>query len=296
MNHEFVKSFKNTFMSKSVAKNILYILVFAFLLLVCASYVYILVWGFLAGLKDPVAAVKSPFAWSWDMHFENYINVFTMISQNSGNIGFAQMLFNSLFFSLLGPFISLTLTSMIAYVTCKFKFPGSNIFYPIVMITITLPLYGTGGSAYKLYYNLGFIDSYSYIITSTSGLGVNYLYFFAVFKGLSWSYAEAAYIDGANDYTVYFKVMFPLIFNLYGALFLLSWLSAWNDYSSVLIYLPKLPTLAGGIYLFSLTAVREAQMNLLYAAYILSAIPPIVLFGMFNKVMMSNISLGGIKE
>ena len=90
--------------------------------------------------------------------------------------------------------------------------------------------------------------------------------------------------------------MFPLIFNLYGALFLLSWLSAWNDYSSVLIYLPKLPTLAGGIYLFSLTAVREAQMNLLYAAYILSAIPPIVLFGMFNKVMMSNISLGGIKE
>ena len=297
MLRETAKDFKNSFCSKNIPKDIIYAVAFVFILAVGLSYVYVLVWAFLAGMKTPVDAVRNPFGLPEVWQFKNYADVFTMMNrQGADGLGFPHMLFNSLYFSLLGPFISLTLTAMIAYATCKFSFPGSNIFYPLVMVVITLPLYGTTGSAYKLYYKLGMVNSYSYIFLSTSGLGVNYLYFYAVFKSLSWSYAEAAYIDGANDFTVFFKVVFPLVKNLYGALFLLAWIGSWNDYSSVLLYLPKLPTLAGGIYLFGLTAEREAQMNILYAAYFLAAIPPLVLFGFFSKVMMSNISLGGIKE
>ena len=293
----FIKDFKSSFLGKNIARNIVNAIMFILLLAVGVSYVFVLVWLFLAGLKSPLEAVQSPMSFTWPLDFKNFADVFTMLGrQGSANLGFMHMLFNSLYFSLLGPFISLTLTAMLAYVTSRFKFPGSNIFYPLVMIMITLPLYGTTGGAYKFYKQLGMVDSYSYILVNTSGLGVNYLYFYAVFKNLSWSYAEAAYLDGANDYTVYFRIMFPLVLNLYGALFLLAWISSWNDYSGVLLYLQKLPTLAGGIYLFSLTAIREAQMNILYAAYFLSVIPPLVLFCFFNRVMMTNLSFGGIKE
>ena len=103
-------------------------------------------------------------------------------------------------------------------------------------------------------------------------------------------------MDGANDFDIYFRIMFPQVINLFGALFLITWVGDWNNYSSALIYLSKLPTLAGGIYTFELNMIQHARRDILYAAYMITAVPPLILFICFNKVLTSNISIGGIKE
>lgn len=258
------------------------------------SYLFILIWAVIAGLNTHVGINLHPFSFPETLNWSNYIEVFSLLEVNG--VGFLGMLGNSLYFSVFGSFIGCMVTAMIAYVTCKYKFPGSKIFYPLVVIMMSLPIYGTGGSMYKLLYNLGWINSPFQILLATSGLGVNYLYFYAAFSSVSNTYSEAAQIDGAGDYTIFFKVVLPQVMPLFGALFVIAWVADWNNYSSVLLYLPKMPTLAGGIYMFESEIERTMRSDILYAAYVVASIPPLLLFVFCNKALTSNVSIGGIKE
>ena len=283
-----------SYLNKPIGEGTLHLIVYAVFTVFALSYLYIFFWGVTSGFKTQTEIAVYPFDLPTEWHFRNYIDVFSHLEVSG--FGFFGMLGNSLYFSLLGSFCLCMISSMLAYVTNKFRFPGSRLFMPILLFTMMFPIYGSGGSMYELLLKLGFVNSRLQILLSFNGMNVYYIYFHATYSNLSWSYAEAAYIDGANDFTVYFRVMFPQIINLFGALYLITWVGDWNNYSSALIYLTKLPTLAGGIYMFELNMVQHARRDLLYAAYMITAIPPLLLFIFFNKVLTSNISIGGIKE
>ena len=148
---------------------------------------------------------------------------------------------------------------------------------------------------YKLIYNLGLVDSYAHLILAVSGMTANFLYYRAVFQNMSNSYIEAAMIDGAGDFKIWFKVMMPMAKPIFGALFLIGWLGDWNNYSSALIYLPNIPTLPVGIYQFNTEMIYQARLDVLFAACTLTALPAVILFLIFNKTITTNVSLGGIK-
>ena len=126
--------------------------------------------------------------------------------------------------------------------------------------------------------------------------GVNILYFLAGLQSISTDLYEAASIDGANKWQIYFKIMFPQAAAMFGSLFLMLWIADWNNYSTALIYLSKLPTLAVGIYKFQLQMTYSSRMDILYAACTISLLPPLIIFIFFNNALMSNVSIGGIKE
>lgn len=206
------------------------------------------------------------------------------------------MVCNSVYWSVVGSFINIMCTSMLAYVCSKYKFPGPQTILDVFDVHDDDADLRDGGATYKLFLRLGFVNSYSRILQYTGGMGVNFLYFTAYYASLSDSYAEAAQIDGANDWQIYFRVVFPQTAVLFGSLFLIAWEAAWNDYSTALIYMPKIPTLAVGIYMFELEMQYHIRMDILYAAYFLAAIPPLVIFSFFNNALTTNVSLGGIKE
>ena len=160
----------------------------------------------------------------------------------------------------------------------------------------TLPIFGSGSATYKLLYNLGFLNSRLMILTSLGGFSMNFLYMYAFFRGVSDTYAEAAEIDGANDWQIFFKVMLPQSMAMAGSLFIILWMAEWNSYGTALIYLNKMPTLAVGIYLFQTHMMYKSSMNILYAACFISLLPPLLIFITCNGMLMSNVSLGGIKE
>ena len=278
----------------TLGNKVLNAFVVVFFTILAASYVYIFYFCFTSGLKTHDEITLNPFGLPEKPNFANYLEVISLLKV--GKVGFLGMVFNSLYFSIVGYFLTIMLTCMLAYVTNKYKFPGSKLFFLVVTFTTILPIYGNGGSSYRLMHQLGFINSPMYIFMYCGGVNSYYLYFFAAFSSLSWDYAEAAQIDGANEFTIFFKVMFPQVINLFGALFLIGWVADWNNYGTPLIYLPKMPTLAAGIYLFELDIIRTPRMDVLYAAYFISAIPALILFILFNKTLTSNISLGGIKE
>ncbi len=278
---------------KSPAEAAVYGVVSLLFLAIALSYIYILFWAVMSGAKTHDEIIMNPFSlpavWNWN----HYIEVVSQLEVNGH--GFLEMLFNSCYFSVIGSLIQQFVTMTFAYCCTKYKFKGSEIPYTIILIMMTLPIYGAGGATYKLYRNLGLIDTYVHVLCSAGGMSAQFLYYRAFFKNLSWTYAEAAMMDGAGPFSIYFKVMFPQGKPIFGALFLTVWLASWNSYESTLLYLPNLPTLPVGIFQFNTEMLYRARLDILFAACVFVSIPAILLFAIFNKTITTNVSVGGIK-
>lgn len=284
-----IKSFRR----KSPAEIALHCFVSLIFLIVALSYLYILVWAVLAAVRTHNEIVMKPFGLPETWHWEHFFEVFTKLETNGVN--FWGMFGNSVWFSVIGTFLQIFVTINFAYCCSKYEFRGNKLPYIIILIMITLPLYGNGGAVYKLYHNFGLIDSYWQVLVSTTGFNINFLYFTAYFKNLSWTYAEAAMMDGANAFDIYYRIMFPQAKPIFTALFITQWTTAWNNYSSGLIYYPKLPTLPVGIYQFNTEMIYKARLDILFGACVFVSIPAIILFIIFNKSITTSVSIGGIK-
>ncbi len=279
---------------KSTSEKIIYAFVFVLFALFALSYLGIFYLGILNSLKINDEVAMDFFSFPAVAQWENYIEVFT--SFEVADTTFLGMTFNSIYFSVIPSAFGILFCAMLSYVTTKYKFFGAKAYYYLSFVVMLLPIYSSGGAMYKLIFNMGLTNNYLFVITSFGGLGATYMFFAAFYKNVSWSYAEAAFIDGANDWQVFFKVMLPQSMTMIGALFLLAWMGAWNSYDAQLLYLPELPTLAVGIYQYELEMIYDSEIDLLFTACMVSSIPTLIAFICFNNIMMSNLSLGGIKE
>lgn len=278
---------------KSLGERLLYIFVSVLFMGLALSYIYILVWTFISGNKTHLEIVMDPFGLPKKWHWEHFIETFQRLEVNGTKFG--GMLFNSIWFSVVGTFLTHLCSITFAYCIAKYTFPGSRFIYPFMLIVFTLPLFGSGGAQYTLYHKLGLIDSYVQALLSYSATNVFTLYYMAYCKNISNTYAEAARMDGAHDFHIFFKVILPICKPIFGALFLQQWITVWNSYETALVYLPKLPTLPVGIYQFNQEMIYQLRLDILFAACFLVVMPALILFIVFNKTITTNVSLGGIK-
>jgi ABC-type glycerol-3-phosphate transport system permease component len=116
---------------------------------------------------------------------------------------------------------------------------------------------------------------------------------YGAFKGISNSYAESAEIDGAGEYTIFFKIILPQILPIVLALGVENFVARWNDYTTSQINLPSYPTIAYGMFLFQSDITTEKTVY--FASLILASIPGVALYGIFQNFIIKNVSVGGIK-
>ena len=136
-------------------------------------------------------------------------------------------------------------------------------------------------------------------------LGVYFLVFYAVFKAMPKGYYEAARIDGANDLQVMVKVAMPLAKLTFLSIFLILFIEYWNDYLIPNLYLPDYKTLSLALYHQSqsqeldiipgLEHIDLSQVTYIMASVLCVTVPVIVIFSVFSKRLMGNMSIGGIK-
>lgn len=245
---------------------------------------------------DGAISLDARGTWSQNLQFINFIKAFESFKDEYGNT-FLSMTFNSLWFSIGSEVIVLFFQSAAAYVICKYNFKGKAFLYNLVIVRMMIPIVGTLPSAYKAYKMIGLIDSPLILLTATDVLGgANFLIVYAFYKGISWDYAEAAFIDGANHFQVYFKIMFRMALPAISVLFITGFISRWNEYLNISIFMENLPTLSFGLYLFKEDMMHDgAQMPIYFAGVFLAAIPCITLFIIFQNSIMQTVHFGGIK-
>lgn len=231
--------------------------------------------------------------------FSNYIEAFTgmrMLDSMGNEIYLPKMFFNSILYCLFTVGGGVAASSLTAYVLAKYRFKLRAFFYGIAIFSMTLPIIGSAGANFKLAYSLGIYNTWFYpILTGFGGFGFNFLILYGFFSNLSWSYAEAVFIDGGGHGTAFLRIMLPQAGPAILTLAIMAFISAWNDYTTVLMYLPDYPNLAAGIYGIKLSFKRNGNVPVYYAGLIVSIIPVIAIFIGFSDTIMSNFTVGGLK-
>ena len=234
--------------------------------------------------------------WSSNFTLDNFAKAFTALTDDYGNT-FLGMTFNSVWFSVGSMVISLFFESVVTYIICKYNFRGRTLLYNLVIFRLMLPIVGTLPSAYRIYKQFGLLNSPSILITAMDALtGANFLIMYSFYKGISWDYAEAAFIDGANHFQVYFQIMVRMALPAISVLFITGFIGRWNEYMNISIFMPKLPTLSYGLYMFEQNMKYSGgDMPVYFAGVLIAAIPCIVLFIIFQNSIMQTVHMGGLK-
>jgi len=126
------------------------------------------------------------------------------------------------------------------------------------------------------------------------------LIFFGIFKGISWDYAEAVFVDGGGNFTAFLRVMLPQAMPAISAMMVSSFIMHWNEYSQFLLYMPSTPPVAAGLYKVKEFATRSDPLGrggkpVYYAGLVMTMIPVLILYGIMAEKMMKNLSIGGLK-
>lgn len=297
------KNYKNRLLKdNSVIGKIVFILAFLFFTLYAISLIYPLVWGVVSSVKTPNAYYATNFLSYWKENsadtskvfaFGNYIRAFKEISD--GELSFVEMLWNSIWYAVGSPLVYVETLTAFTYVINKYKFKGRNFLFGIGLFIVAVPLGPTFIANYKIIWDFGFANSYLLLLTSTGVYGANFLLMHSFLSGISWSYAEAAQIDGAGPYTVYFVVMRKMAQPLMITFFLLQFIAKWNDYMTPLLFLPSMLTLSTGLFKYRTIVERSGNFPVLFAGLTIMMAPIMVLYGIFNKKLMGNFSVGGLK-
>ncbi len=279
---------------RSRGERILFDCVFVFLCIFTATFIIAYLFAFMNAFKDPLEYIlNSRFSLPKRWEFENFIEVFSTLETNGA--GYFEMVGNSLFFVLTGTLPSIISTALAAYAYARFKFVGRHIIFLINLILLTVSMPGSQAAYYKLFCDLGMRNSWKFIFGCFGGFGGNFIIYAGFWKGVDWAYAEAGYLDGANENQVLWNIMMPQALPMLGVFFLLSFISSWSSHEFTMIYMPKMPSIAYGLFDYQYKMQRQMDTPVYFAALILTAIPTIILYLCFQDKILQQMNIGGLK-
>lgn len=211
---------------------------------------------------------------------------------------------NSVIVVSISTFFTMLLGSMAAYVLARYKFVGNRFVYYLFVAGLAFPVYVTLTPLYLIVQNMGLLGTHTGLILVYIAYSLPFTIFFltAFFKTLPTSVAEAAIIDGASHYGLFFRVMLPMakpglvsiaIFNIIGQ---------WNQYVLPVALLSGGTgnvqdkwLLTQGIAAISTSAGYRADWPALFAALTIAIIPMIIVYAIFQRQIQSGLTAGAVK-
>lgn len=276
------------------ASRLVFGVVFILFAVYAVSLIYPFIWAFFASLKGVNEYFERPFALPENWMFSNYAEALKNLSVNGTS--YFRMTWNSIWMSCGNTLIGIFSLTIFSYTMAKYEFRGRGLLDGLNMFVMLIPIVGSMPATYRLLLNYGIMNTPLMMITSTGAFGGSYLIMRSFFQNLSWSYAEAALIDGANDFSVFFKVMCPMALPFVFAMILMRFIEAWNDYLGPLLYMEDYPTLASGLYTYrSLSVERYGMYPVYFAGILVAMIPVLILYTVFHNTIMDHMLGGGLK-
>ena len=291
---------RETFLQKKEKKSGMAIFATVVMSIYSLLLVVPLLWAIMCSFKSMTDFGLNPFGLPNRWNFDNYLKAFTELNVmvesggTSRRVNLAEMFANSLYYAIVCAFIGQFTRAACAYCAAKYRHhPEMRFMHKLVVVLIVFALPSSHAGMIRMRQLLGLYDNLfiGETILSIGFTGTQFLFYYAAFKGVSSGYMEAARIDGAGEFTIFMKVMFPLIRNTFFALFVLSFIALWNDYEVSVLYLPSHPVVAYGLFKFKTYKSIPIQL----AGCSLVIIPTLTLFLIFKNKLVGNLSIGGLK-
>lgn len=191
---------------------------------------------------------------------------------------------------------SVLISAMLAYVLNRFSFPGRGMIENLFLFASLLPGIAMQVTIYKIMYWLGFINHlYGYMVVLMGTDIISIYIFLQFFENLPVSLDESAIMDGCTYFGVFFRILFPLLKPAIMTTLVLKGVSVYNEYyaSSLYLTLPELKTISTALYTF--TGPYGNQYNYICAGVLITIIPLLIFFLVFQKQVYSGMAAGAVK-
>jgi multiple sugar transport system permease protein len=251
-----------------------------------------LAWMFSTSLKTKAEVSKFPPVWIPAVpQWQNYPDALT--GQNRFDLYFK----NTMIYSL-GSMIGETLScALVAYGFARLRAPGKNALFVLVLATMMLPTWVTLIPQYIAFSRLGWIDTWLPLLVPKF-FGSAYLIFLLrqFYKTLPKDYEEAALIDGANYWGIWWRIILPLSLPALGAVAIMSFMFHYQDFGGPLIYINSQNNYPMSLGLQQFRApFGGTAFHLLMAASLVTIIPPVILYFVAQRYFIQGIVVSGVK-
>lgn len=229
-------------------------------------------------LQFPPDLIPNPWVWT------NFVEGFTFLP-------FGRYYMNSLFIALSRVALQVLAASLTGYAFARLRAPGREFIFMVVLSTMMLPYTVTMIPQFVLFKNLGWINTYYPLIIPHLGGSAFLIFLFRqFFRSIPEDIFEAARLDGCSYFDIYLRILMPLSMPVMATASILVFQNAWQDLIGPLIYInsTRLYTLPIGLATFR-SSFGASPWNLIMAVSMLVALPPILLFFMGQRYMISGI-------
>ena len=221
---------------------------------------------------------------------EHYVKLFR-------ETNFTTWVFNSLKLCLIVAFIQLAMTSLAAYAFARLRFTGRKYGLMSLLVLQVFPNSMAVAGYYILIYNFGLVDSsIALIFVLAGGSAFNIWLLKSYIDGIPIELDEAALVDGANQFQVFYKIVMPLAMPQLAVLFLFSFIATYSEYviTSIFLQTPGKMTLALGLQSF-ISDQFAAHWTMFSAAAVISSLPIMVVFMGLQRFIQNGLVAGGVK-
>ncbi len=273
---------------------LLKIFVYAMLVVFAAIVLVPFFWMLSTSLKSPAELFLHPPRWIPEpIKWSNYPDAWTALPFN-------RFLVNTVYMTLLAMFAEITTAAIVAYGFARFRFPGRNVLFLVLLSTMMLPGILTLIPKFIMWRYVDRIDTFTPLTVGAWFVwGPSFVFLLRqFFLSIPREIEEAAILDGASVPRVFWDIMLPLVKPALLAIAVLSFQGNWNNFEGALIYLNTLEKypMVLGLQFFGASLSREApQWNLMMAMSTLMALPILVLFFMAQKYFIEGLTVGAVK-
>jgi multiple sugar transport system permease protein len=261
-------------------------------LLICSIMILPLLWMLTIALKSKSAVFAiPPTIIPTQFHFENFVN-------GPISIDFPQLLGNSLIITSLSVLGGVMTAMMAGYALSRLRFRGRKAWFYVFVGSMLLPPVISIVPLFTLFRNIGWYDTWLPLIVPAF-LGGNPLFIFLArqyFLSIPYSLDEAAKMDGASHFRIFFSIMLPITRPAWITMAILAFQFSWNDYLNPLIYLysPEKWTLSVGMASFvSAFAGQTLNWSEYMATNLLYMLPPLIIFFVAQRYFIQGLSALG---
>jgi multiple sugar transport system permease protein len=229
-----------------------------------------------------------PPLWPSRVTLEHYQTLFTRLN-------LARYLLNSALLAAVITLISLFLNSMAGYAFAKFRFAGRERLFQVLLAALVIPAQVTMLPLFLMLKSLGFINTYWGVIVPgmTSIFGIFLIRQFAL--SIPDSLLDAARIDGAGEFRIYWFLVLPLCRPMLVTLAIFTFMGTWNDFMWPLIVLTDSDMYTLPVALANLVGEHALDTELMMAGAVLTVLPVMLVFLFLQKYYMAGLLLGGVK-
>lgn len=224
---------------------------------------------------------------------EHYTELFQLMSNMW--VPFSRYLFNTLFVSLLGTVLHVILAGMAAYPLAKHKFPGKDALFALILLGLMFVGQVTFLPTFIIIAKLRLLNTYWAYLLPSIGASLGLFLMKQFIEQLPDALLEAARIDGSNEWSIFFRIVFPNVKPATLTVFIFQFVNIWNGLSKELVYDEQLKVVKVALEQISSSNVY-ARMGSGMAGSVLLMIPPIVIFIITQRNVVETMTFAGIKE